>query len=300
MRCLFTMFAEDVELLRERTFSNAFDRSLEDPAVFPSEVDRPVDEDGSGRHASASGGRMLAVQRRPVRRTGRLCRSTEQQLDAADRAAGKRLGGCRAGHLRHAARTGARSEGAPTPRRALHAARLRRAAGAPDDHRAAARGMGGVRAAAVQPLDADAGQDDGGRAVAEVSRFPRAALRRSACSTRPAAPATSCTSRWTLMKRLEGEVLELLRRPRRRRKLAAATAHTSTPQQFLGIEINPRAAAIAELVLWIGYLQWHFRTRGDDAPRRADPPRLPQHRMPRRAPRLRRRRVPRLDERGNR
>jgi hypothetical protein len=26
--------------------------------------------------------------------------------------------------------------------------------------------------------------------------------------------------------------------------------------------VNPRAAAIAELVLWIGYLQWHFRTKG--------------------------------------
>jgi len=39
-----------------------------------------------------------------------------------------------------------------------------------------------------------------------------------------------------------------------------------TPQQFLGIEVNPRAAAIAELVLWIGYLQWHFRTRGQTQP----------------------------------
>jgi hypothetical protein len=28
------------------------------------------------------------------------------------------------------------------------------------------------------------------------------------------------------------------------------------------MEINERAAAIAELVLWLGYLQWHFRTRG--------------------------------------
>src|SRR5690606_21988638 len=35
---------------------------------------------------------------------------------------------------------------------------------------------------------------------------------------------------------------------------------------FLGIEVNPRAAAIAELVLWIGYLQWHFRTRGRTMP----------------------------------
>ena len=38
--------------------------------------------------------------------------------------------------------------------------------------------------------------------------------------------------------------------------------HTVDPHQFLGLEINPRAAAIAELVLWIGYLQWHFRTKG--------------------------------------
>jgi hypothetical protein len=32
------------------------------------------------------------------------------------------------------------------------------------------------------------------------------------------------------------------------------------------LEINPRAAAITELVLWIGYLQWHFRTRGQTMP----------------------------------
>ena len=34
---------------------------------------------------------------------------------------------------------------------------------------------------------------------------------------------------------------------------------TVDPHQFLGLEINPRAAQIAELVLWIGYLQWHYR-----------------------------------------
>lgn len=28
------------------------------------------------------------------------------------------------------------------------------------------------------------------------------------------------------------------------------------------MELNPRAAAIAELVLWIGHLQWHVRTKG--------------------------------------
>jgi hypothetical protein len=31
-------------------------------------------------------------------------------------------------------------------------------------------------------------------------------------------------------------------------------------------EINPRAAAIAESVLWIGFLQWHSRTRANPPP----------------------------------
>ena len=38
------------------------------------------------------------------------------------------------------------------------------------------------------------------------------------------------------------------------------------PSQFLGIEINPRAAAIADLVIWIGYLQWHSRLFGNLPP----------------------------------
>ncbi|WP_217650462.1 DNA methyltransferase [Spirulina major] len=38
------------------------------------------------------------------------------------------------------------------------------------------------------------------------------------------------------------------------------------PHQFLGIEINPRAAAIAELVIWIGYLQWFFKRFGNTEP----------------------------------
>lgn len=41
---------------------------------------------------------------------------------------------------------------------------------------------------------------------------------------------------------------------------------TVDPHQFLGIELNPWPANVAELVLWIGYLQWHFRTYGKAAP----------------------------------
>ncbi|MBP0617677.1 class I SAM-dependent DNA methyltransferase [Jiella mangrovi] len=63
-----------------------------------------------------------------------------------------------------------------------------------------------------------------------------------------------------LMKRLEGEVLETLARLGAMESLGLER-ETVDPHQFLGLELNPRAAAIAELVVWIGYLQQHYRTR---------------------------------------
>lgn len=68
-----------------------------------------------------------------------------------------------------------------------------------------------------------------------------------------------------LLKALESEVL---------RRLADITGgeqlsldfNRVNPSQFLGIELNPRAAAIADLVIWIGYLQWHFKRFGDIPP----------------------------------
>jgi hypothetical protein len=66
-----------------------------------------------------------------------------------------------------------------------------------------------------------------------------------------------------LFKRLEGEILSLLDSLR-----ASAVFHQVriTPEQFHGIEIKPWAKEIAELVLWIGYLQWHFRMYGKSIP----------------------------------
>ena len=62
------------------------------------------------------------------------------------------------------------------------------------------------------------------------------------------------------LKRIEGEVQAALA------QYGAAGLDLEgvavTPAQLLGIEVNPRAAAIADLVLWIGYLQWHLRTHG--------------------------------------
>ena len=70
-----------------------------------------------------------------------------------------------------------------------------------------------------------------------------------------------------LIKRLEGEVLDTLANlmPGEGDRFALAGASVD-PHQFHGLEKNPRAVPVAELVLWIGYLQWHFRTHGTAPP----------------------------------
>lgn len=69
-----------------------------------------------------------------------------------------------------------------------------------------------------------------------------------------------------LFKRLEAEVVSLLGQLEEKQMRTEVAGFGVTPQQFLGIEVKPWAKEIAELVLWIGYLQWHFRTRGHVAP----------------------------------
>jgi len=63
------------------------------------------------------------------------------------------------------------------------------------------------------------------------------------------------------LKRLEGEVLNVVAELSGGQAMLEAEGLAVDPHQFLGLEINPRAAAIAEVVLWIGYLQWHYRLR---------------------------------------
>jgi hypothetical protein len=67
------------------------------------------------------------------------------------------------------------------------------------------------------------------------------------------------------LKRLEGEVVNQLEALGHTQDQLGFEGETVTLQQLRGIELNERAAALAELVLWIGYLQWHFRTRGHNS-----------------------------------
>jgi hypothetical protein len=64
------------------------------------------------------------------------------------------------------------------------------------------------------------------------------------------------------LKRLEGEVLNQLEALDNSQNSLNLEGETVSLQQLLGIELNTRAAALAELVLWIGYLQWQARTVG--------------------------------------
>lgn len=64
------------------------------------------------------------------------------------------------------------------------------------------------------------------------------------------------------LKRLEGEVLAAINSYGQTGLLELGGGTTVSPHQLLGLELNPRAAAIADVVLRIGYLQWHLRTYG--------------------------------------
>lgn len=118
-----------------------------------------------------------------------------------------------------------------------------------------------VLAAAVT-LD---GQKDKAGAIALVKDFHR-----KLCSLRILDPACGSGNflyvTFEHLKRLEGEVLNALAGFGESQALLDLAGTTVDPHQLLGIEVNPRAAAITDMVLWIGYLQWHFRTRGHVLP----------------------------------
>jgi len=110
----------------------------------------------------------------------------------------------------------------------------------------------------------------------EAAREEIVAFHRRLCDVRVLDPA--CGSGNFLyvtlehLKRLEAEVLSTLEDYGGQQALDMEGGYRVSPEQLMGLEINPRAAKIADVVLWIGYLQWHFRTHGDAD--RLDPPLL--------------------------
>lgn len=128
----------------------------------------------------------------------------------------------------------------------------------------------------MEPLRADWEAVEG-QAVAEFVRGDIKSARRrvhafhdSLCKTRVLDPACGTGNflyvAMRMMKELEEEVFSTLGEMGENQGVLAFEGQVISPEQFYGIEKNANAAWIAEMVMWIGHLQWHFRISGAPMP----------------------------------
>lgn len=255
MRCLFTMFAEDVDLLPRGSFRTLLERSVDDPAHFPLRLKRLWTEMERGEPYSS------VIDAKVRHFNGGLFKDTTV-FELGREEIGELLAAARADWtLVDPAIFGTLLEQAldKTERKKL---------GAHYTPRAYVQRL--VDVTVMEPLredwqaaltKAEAAKDGGDdkRAIVLVRAFHH-----KLCTTRVLDPACGTGNflyvALELMKKLEGEVLQTLNAlGDTQGALVLAGDESVDPHQFLGLELNPRAAAIAELVVWIGYLQWHYR-----------------------------------------
>jgi hypothetical protein len=262
MRCLFTLFAEDARLLPEHGFT-AMVRSLRqrgESALFPA-MARSLWE------TMKTGGFSPVLRAHLLRFNGGLFESpdalplTDEQLDLLIEAGDKEWRDV------EPAIFGTLLERALDPIE-------RHKLGAHYTPRAYVERL--VLPTVIEPLrDQWAAVQAAAVTLAHEGKLPEARdevrdFLRTLCNTTVLDPAcgTGNFLYVTLehLKRLEGEVLDALRGFGETQAAFEGFGLTVDPHQLRGIEINPRAAAIADLVLWIGYLQCHFRTFGNRMP----------------------------------
>jgi hypothetical protein len=261
MRCLFTMFAEDVDLLPKGCFTALLDSLVVDPAGFSPLAKKLWEEMNVGSEYST------IIRARVKHFNGGLFKDADAlPLTAAQ-----------LGLLLQAAKADWRDV-----EPAIFGTLLERALDPKERHKLGAHYTPRayverlVLPTVIEPLRDEwtnvmgaavqrATSGDTAGAVAEIQAFHR-----RLCDVRVLDPACGTGNFLYValehLKRLEGEVLVLLSEMGEIQYLLEMDRHGITPAQFLGIELNPRAAAIADLVLWIGYLQWHVRTKGSATP----------------------------------
>ncbi|MDX9734352.1 MAG: class I SAM-dependent DNA methyltransferase [Thermoanaerobaculia bacterium] len=266
MRAIFTMFAEDVGLLPNRLFTRTlYERWIPHPETFAPDVQAlwtTMNRGGpfgfEGELLRFNGGLFAAPQALA------LTRRQLEMLHEAARCDWKNVEPSIFGTLLERALD-------PKERHAL---------GAHFTPRAYVERL--VRATVEEPLRAEWDVvrtlvrtlvEEGTEAkIAEAEKAVRA-FHEKLCATRVLDPACGTGNflyvTLDLFKRLEAEVVRLLRDLRPETGASGfLDLHgvSVTPRQLLGIEVKRWAKEIAELVLWIGWLQWHFRTHGDTAP----------------------------------
>ncbi|MEZ5415459.1 MAG: type IIL restriction-modification enzyme MmeI [Opitutaceae bacterium] len=254
-RCLFCMFAEDIELLPKDSFSQLLDSVKGDPGAAVPLLQQLFAEMNVGKFSNIlrkkilhfNGGLFAEATALPLNGTqlGLLTRTAKLEWRHVEPAIFGTL-------LERALNPAERHKlGAHyTPRAYVERLVLPTVVEPLRDE------WTGVKTAAVTL----ASRGDLKGAIKETRTFHH-----RLCSVRVLDPA--CGSGNFLyvtlehLKRLEGEVLQLIESFGENMRLDLG-GESVDPHQFLGLEINPRAATIAELVLWIGYLQWHHRNRG--------------------------------------
>ncbi|MDH6269774.1 hypothetical protein M2360_005203 [Rhizobium sp. SG_E_25_P2] len=255
MRVLFTMFAEDVELLPKDSFKTLLEDCARKPAIFPGMMEELWKAMDEGAFSATIRDKVKKFNGEFFRRRRALPLAQEEisELAAAARHDWKDVEPAIFGTFLEQALD-------PDDRRKL---------GAHYTPRAYVERL--VIATVIDPLRAEWDnarstadrQKAEGKADAAIKTVQ--AFHDRLCDIRVLDPACGTGNflyvSLELMKRLEGEVLEALNDLGGQEGLALES-HTVDPHQFLGLEVNPRAAAIAELVLWIGHLQWHYRNRG--------------------------------------
>ncbi len=256
MRCLFTMFAEDVWLLPKGAFTRLLESLRDTPEHFVPMVEELWSKMNEGGFSTSlrqpvlrfNGGLFAESAALPLNRDQLMLLIEAAQCDWRDV---------------EPAIFGTLLERALDP---LERHKL----GAHYTPRAYVERL--VVPAIVQPLRAEweavqaavvklTSQDKTKEAVREIRTFHQ-----RLCEVRILDPA--CGSGNFLyvtlehLKRIEGEVFDTLDSLGEKQGVLEMLGHVVDPHQLLGLEVNPRAAAIAELVLWIGTLQWHYRNRG--------------------------------------
>ena len=255
MRCLFTMFAEDVDLLPDDMFTNLLRKKwTKKPETFVGGVEqlwRTMNAGGyygSDEVRNFNGGLFEDPVAFQLDEAGLkiLLRAAEREwADVEPSIFGTLLERALDPKERH--KLGAHF----TPR--AYVERLVR----PTIEEPLRIEWENAQALSVK-LRAD-GKLDGAREIVH-------AFHQKLCATRVLDPACGSGNflyvTLNILKQIESEVLALLVDMGEKQEQLIRI----TPGNFRGIEVKPWGKEIAELVLWIGYLQWHYRSHGKGMP----------------------------------
>ena len=256
MRCTFSMFAEDVGLLPPRSFTELLESLVDRPADFVPAIEAfwsVMDKGGWEARTSTVlrrfngslffGARALPLDRQAIHDLAAAARQDWAGVEPAifgtllERALDPKERSSLGAHY--------------TPR--TYVERL-------------------VIPTVIEPL-----REDWSDAQGEIERLARrgdvdraldvaVSFHRQLCRTRVLDPACGTGNflyvAMELIKRLESEVLDAIQGLGDTQDVLAIEGETVEPSRFLGLEKNPRAVAIADLVLWVGYLRWQIRNGG--------------------------------------